>query len=291
MGLAPGDETPDGAAPEQLVLLAVSSGSRLSSAPLLQQLRASAALGGTADAQPQPEQLAGPGAPDAGLQQMLAFQAERIVQLEADKRSLAEEVESLRRSAAAAASATPAQPPPRVAEGVPPSAAAAGLSAVDPEGAVLASRGRQQVDDLRDLLQRSLAQLERPVRHLPLPSGGGAAVPAVVHAAGAKVVDAHHSGEIGERLRLARARVGQLTCSLIWNNTDDLDLHCEAPGSTGSSHIHWRFKKGAGCGGHLDVDMNAVHPTSNPIENIFWGNPPRTSPPALPPPHVQVLPR
>ena len=96
------------------------------------------------------------------MQQILAFQAERIVQLEVDERKLAEEVESLRRSAAAQ--------PVRVAEGVPPvvaAAAAAELSAVDPEAAALASRGRQQIDDLRDLLQKSLAQLERPVRHLP----------------------------------------------------------------------------------------------------------------------------
>ena len=150
-----------GTAPEQLVLLAVSSGSQLGSAPLLEKLRAatsSATLGGSAPA----EQLAGPGAPDAGMQQILAFQAERIVQLEVDERKLAEEVESLRRSAAAQ--------PVRVAEGVPPvvaAAAAAELSAVDPEAAALASRGRQQIDDLRDLLQKSLAQLERPVRHLP----------------------------------------------------------------------------------------------------------------------------
>ena len=40
-------------------------------------------------------------------------------------------------------------------------------------------------------------------------------------------------GEIGERLKKAAARVGALTVSLIWDITDDLDLHAESPMATG----------------------------------------------------------
>ena len=66
--------------------------------------------------------------------------------------------------------------------------------------------------------------------------------------------------------------VGNLTCSLMWDNHDDLDLHCETPSS---EHIFWNHKKGQ-CGGHLDVDMNASdkHLTDEGCENIYWTNPP-----------------
>lgn len=42
----------------------------------------------------------------------------------------------------------------------------------------------------------------------------------VQHSVGADVVDVAHAGEIGMRLKRAGARVGVLTCSLLWNNTD-----------------------------------------------------------------------
>ena len=92
---------------------------------------------------------------------------------------------------------------------------------------------------------------------------------ATKHSAKAAVVDIHHQGEMGERLRSAGARVGRVTCSLMWHNTDDLDLHCATPFD---EHIHWKNKKGKLCGGHLDVDMNASdrNLSSMPIENIVW---------------------
>ena len=84
-----------------------------------------------------------------------------------------------------------------------------------------------------------------------------------------------HKGEMGERLKKAGAKVGALTCSLMWDNANDLDLHCESP--TGS-HIFYEHghRKGT-CGGHLDVDMNAKRKNSNdkPIENILWEDPPK----------------
>eukprot|EP01043_Picozoa_sp_COSAG02_P071976 COSAG02_NODE_13376_length_1402_cov_0.997698_1_plen_106_part_00 len=98
---------------------------------------------------------------------------------------------------------------------------------------------------------------------------GSVPAEAATHSVNVAVVDTHHQGEMGERLRLAGARVGRLTCSLLWNNTDDLDLHCVTPFD---EHIHWNNKKGKQCGGHLDVDMNASdrNLSSTPIENMVW---------------------
>ena len=56
---------------------------------------------------------------------------------------------------------------------------------------------------------------------------------------------AAHEGELGRRLQAAGAKVGRLTCSLMWHNHDDLDLHCETPSG---EHIWWNYKKGQ-CGG------------------------------------------
>ena len=77
-----------------------------------------------------------------------------------------------------------------------------------------------------------------------------------------------HAGELGRRLKAAGAQVGDITVSLMWDNTDDLDLHCIGP--TGS-HIFWNSKVGT-CGGYLDVDKNASdkHLTSEAVENMFW---------------------
>jgi Mg-chelatase subunit ChlD len=55
-----------------------------------------------------------------------------------------------------------------------------------------------------------------------------------------------------QKLQSQNAQTGQITCSLIWESTDDLDLHCTAPDGT---HIDFSNKKGGG--GNLDVDMNA----------------------------------
>jgi len=85
--------------------------------------------------------------------------------------------------------------------------------------------------------------------------------------------EAAHAGELGRRLKAAGAMVGKLSCSLMWDDVDDLDLHCETPSG---EHIFWNHKMGK-CGGHLDVDMNASdkHLTSEGCENIYWKDPPR----------------
>ena len=88
-----------------------------------------------------------------------------------------------------------------------------------------------------------------------------------VDAALAKAKEQAHAGELGRRLQAAR-KVGDVTCSLMWDNTDDLDLHCEGP--TGC-HIFWNAKVGT-CSGHLDADMNASdkHLTTECVENLYW---------------------
>ena len=54
--------------------------------------------------------------------------------------------------------------------------------------------------------------------------------------------------------------------SLMWNNKNDLDLHCITP-----SGFHIFFSEKKGDGGYLDVDMNANEPyTTKPVENIRW---------------------
>jgi hypothetical protein len=69
------------------------------------------------------------------------------------------------------------------------------------------------------------------------------------------------------RLTRAGARSGAVTVSLLWNDTNDLDLHVECPGG---EVLNYRQKQA--CGGILDIDRNA-HPnalTNEPVENIVW---------------------
>lgn len=81
-----------------------------------------------------------------------------------------------------------------------------------------------------------------------------------------------HAGEMGVRLKAAGARVGHVTCSLMWSNTDNLDLHCES--ETGG-HISHNNRKGK-CGGRLDVVHTSDLIQERPVENIVWD----TAPPA-----------
>jgi hypothetical protein len=61
---------------------------------------------------------------------------------------------------------------------------------------------------------------------------------------------------------------GDVQVTLIWHDTNDLDLHVTDPAGT---EIYFA-NRAAASGGKLDVDANAVcrATTSEPRENIFW---------------------
>ncbi len=70
-----------------------------------------------------------------------------------------------------------------------------------------------------------------------------------------------------ERQKREGAKSGDVQLTLIWNNINDLDLHCINPAG---EHIFFSRKK-AQNGGELDVDMNVSAPYSDkPVENIFF---------------------
>ena len=74
------------------------------------------------------------------------------------------------------------------------------------------------------------------------------------------------SGAFMTRLRQAGAKQGYLTVSLIWDNYNDLDLHCTAPNR---EEIFYKNRKGKL--GELDVDMNAgSQRTTKPVENLYF---------------------
>ena len=60
---------------------------------------------------------------------------------------------------------------------------------------------------------------------------------------------------MGRRLQKAGAQVGKLTVSLMWDNGNDLDIHCETPAG---DHI-WYGAKKDGKGGELDIDQVRVN--------------------------------
>jgi hypothetical protein len=79
--------------------------------------------------------------------------------------------------------------------------------------------------------------------------------------------------EIDELRRDYGGRTGEVTITLAWQTTDDLDLHIVEPGG---EEIYFENKVSRS-GGRLDVDKNAGEDlTYNPIENVFYSSkPPR----------------
>lgn len=66
------------------------------------------------------------------------------------------------------------------------------------------------------------------------------------------------------------AKVGPVTVSLLWHTEDDIDLHVTSPmGET----INYMNRTGRS-GGSLDVDRQVDVFVANPVENIYWQNPP-----------------
>jgi hypothetical protein len=76
--------------------------------------------------------------------------------------------------------------------------------------------------------------------------------------------------EFTDRLKREGGATGELRISLLWNNTNDLDLHVIPPSGEELSFSH----KKSQCGGELDVDMNVNGGSASktPIENVYWAH-------------------
>ena len=73
--------------------------------------------------------------------------------------------------------------------------------------------------------------------------------------------------EFDSRIRREGGQQSEQLVTLIWNNTNDLDLHVVCP--TGERVY---FANIAACGSRLDIDMNAStnRLSTAPVENIVW---------------------
>ncbi len=74
--------------------------------------------------------------------------------------------------------------------------------------------------------------------------------------------------EIRQRLERLGGRFQDvdIRASLIWDDRNDLDLHCLTPDGY---HIFYGARR-ANCGGELDVDRNVNGEDPKPVENIRW---------------------
>ncbi len=74
--------------------------------------------------------------------------------------------------------------------------------------------------------------------------------------------------EIRQRLERLGGRFKDVSirASLIWDDRNDLDLHCLTPSG---EHIFFGNRR-ARCGGELDVDRNVNGEDPKPVENIRW---------------------
>jgi len=84
-------------------------------------------------------------------------------------------------------------------------------------------------------------------------------------------IHCHTDDEWSRRMEREKAKVGDITATLAWDNECDLDLHAICPNG---DHIWYSSKVGGGTegGGYLDVDMNQSGESMEPVENIFFGD-------------------
>ncbi|WP_227268351.1 hypothetical protein [Roseobacter weihaiensis] len=74
--------------------------------------------------------------------------------------------------------------------------------------------------------------------------------------------------EVDDRAEAAGAERGDLSFTLIWEGTDDLDLHTTCP-----RNETLFFLDKARCNGAMDLDMNGFQVVPNPVENTYFTNP------------------
>lgn len=96
--------------------------------------------------------------------------------------------------------------------------------------------------------------LEDALRHAPFCAVSGATPP-----------EQEEMSEADRRREEAGGQTGELTITLTWENTSDLDLHVYCA----NNHLYFGSRRQ--CGGELDVDANVGVPTTTtPIENVFF---------------------
>jgi uncharacterized protein YegL len=74
------------------------------------------------------------------------------------------------------------------------------------------------------------------------------------------------AAEFRRRLQREGAKSGDVQISLIWNNYNDLDLHVTCPHG---DEIYFADRESE-CSGELDVDMNVLPTSTEPVENVYW---------------------
>lgn len=74
--------------------------------------------------------------------------------------------------------------------------------------------------------------------------------------------------EVDQRARAAGAQQGDLSFTLIWEGTDDLDLHSTCP--SGETLF---FLDKVRCNGVMDLDMNSFQVVPDPVENAYFTDP------------------
>jgi hypothetical protein len=81
-------------------------------------------------------------------------------------------------------------------------------------------------------------------------------------------IHVHINDDTMSRMEREKARIGDVTVTLVWDDWNDLDLHVITPRG---NEIYYGNREADG--GMLDVDMNAWERCSKePIENVFFGD-------------------
>ena len=86
-----------------------------------------------------------------------------------------------------------------------------------------------------------------------------------------RTVHCHIIDEFACRMEREKAKVGDITVTLAWDDECDLDLSAKCPNG---DLIYYGNKNGGTetGGGYLDVDMNVQGESTEPVENIFFGD-------------------